>query len=90
MRLIDADTVKAVFEEKSSVAVCGVELCKAIISRIEEAPAVDAVPVRHGHWIQASEDFRNQVFWWNCSECGFSVSSKYSYCPDCGARMDEE
>lgn len=45
MRLIDADAVKAVFEEKSSEAVCGVELCKAIINRIDEAPTVDAVPV---------------------------------------------
>ena len=44
-RLIDADALKAVFEEKSSEAVCGVELCKAIISRIDEAPTVDAVPV---------------------------------------------
>ena len=45
MRLIDADALKAVFEEKSSEAVCGAELCKAIISRINEAPTVDAVPV---------------------------------------------
>lgn len=45
MRLIDADALKAVFEEKSSEAVCGVELCKAIISRIDEAPTVDAVQV---------------------------------------------
>lgn len=45
MRLIDADALKVVFEEKSSEAVCGVELCKAIIRRINEAPTVDAVPV---------------------------------------------
>ena len=44
-RLIDADAVKAVFEEKSSIAVCGVELCKAIINRIDEAQTIDAVPV---------------------------------------------
>ena len=44
MRLIDADALKVVFEEKSSEAVCGVKLCKAIISRIDEAPTVDAVP----------------------------------------------
>lgn len=45
MRLIDADTLKAAFEEKSSEAVCGEGLCKAIIFRINEAPTVDAVPV---------------------------------------------
>ena len=45
MRLIDADALKAAFEEKSSEAVCGVELCKAIIFRINKEPTVDAVPV---------------------------------------------
>lgn len=49
MRLINADTVKAVFEEKSSVAVCGVELCKAIIRRIDEVPTAEAIPVE---WIK--------------------------------------
>ena len=48
-RLIDADTLKAVFEEKSSVAVCGAKLCKAIISRIDDAPTVDAIPIE---WIK--------------------------------------
>lgn len=60
---------------------------KVIRKTVDE---IKADPVRHGHWIQADEDFRHQVFWWNCSECGFSVSSKYNYCPDCGARMDEK
>lgn len=45
MRLIDADEFKSVFIEKSTEAVCGVELCKAIISRIDDAPIIDAVPV---------------------------------------------
>lgn len=45
MRLIDADALRIVFTEKSSEAVCGAEMCKAIISRINEAPTVDAVPV---------------------------------------------
>ena len=49
MRLIDADALKSVFTEKSTEAVCGAELCKAIISRIDDAPTVDAVPVE---WIE--------------------------------------
>lgn len=89
-RLIDADALKVVFEEKSSERVCGVELCKAIISRIDEMPTVDAVPVRHGKWID-----RNGAivapFWerYECSECGV-MSGNNKYCPNCGARMDEE
>ena len=49
VRLIDADALKSVFTEKSTEAVCGAELCKAIISRIDDAPTVDAVPVE---WIE--------------------------------------
>lgn len=45
MRLIDADALRIVFTEKGSERVCGDKLCKAIISRIDEMPTVDAVPV---------------------------------------------
>ena len=45
MRLIDADALKEVFKEKGSEAVCGVELCKAIISQIDNQPTVETIPV---------------------------------------------
>ena len=90
-RLIDADALKAVFEEKSSEAVCGAELCKAIISRINEAPTVDAVPVRHGHWIFNPKDAIEMMFTLpKCSECGAESADGGNYCPNCGARMDED
>ena len=40
-----------------------------------------AEPVHHGKWMGTV-----------CSECGASVSFYYDcdYCPQCGARMDEE
>lgn len=49
MRSIDADGLKKVFKEKSTEAVCGAELCKAIISQIDNQPTVDAIPVE---WIK--------------------------------------
>lgn len=57
---------------------------------IEDAPAVDAEPVRHGRW-EYGEDVDIQ-----CSECGRDAMSdwmKYTqvyspYCPWCGAKMD--
>lgn len=49
MRPIDADALKSVFTEKSTEAVCGAELCKAIISRICDAPTVEAIPIE---WIK--------------------------------------
>lgn len=49
-------------------------------SAIEDAPTVDAEPVRHGHW----EEFHCSV----CGEMGWDNEDKY--CPNCGAKMDGE
>jgi hypothetical protein len=47
---------------------------------------VDAVPVRHGKWKEyPTGDGLNQ-----CSECGVLRFGESNYCPNCGARMDEE
>lgn len=64
MRPIDADGLKEVFKEKSTEAVCGVELCKAIISQIDNQPTVYAIPIEwikkyaeeHRAYIRAFED----------------------------------
>lgn len=98
MRLIDADALKAVFDEKSSVAVCGVELCKAIISRIDEAPAIDAAPVKHGRWLPKHHYIAGYEFVSGhiCSECGNDALNAEGddflteFCPSCGARMVED
>lgn len=99
MRLIDADALRIVFTEKSSERVCGVELCKAIIFRIDEMPTVDAVPVRHGKWLYGESESGHDGYY--CSQCGKHVRwiygeedinfiRSYKYCPNCGARMDAE
>ena len=43
----------------------------------------DVAPVRHGRWEEYGKT------WW-CSECGFETGLRWDYCPDCGARMDED
>jgi hypothetical protein len=63
-------------------------------------PSADVAPVRHGRWIEYSEnkDGTHNIF---CSVCdGFLKSkghanscytrNKYRYCHNCGARMDKE
>ena len=52
--------------------------------RLDEIPAADAEPIRHGEWI-LKEDGKA-----HCSICDTSGMSKiWNYCPNCGARMDE-
>ena len=57
---------------------------------IEDAPAADVVPVKHGRWEQ--KDMFARYHWMHtCSVCGNPVYDKtklYNYCPYCGARMD--
>lgn len=61
----------------------------AVNHMLNDAPAVDAEPVRHGRWEVGKSDFG-----WaediDCSECGsmYSFFKKPNYCPNCGARMD--
>lgn len=55
---------------------------------IYEAPKVEAEPVRCGRWIFGNT---NTSSWMKCSECLKSQSGQtatFSYCPNCGARMD--
>lgn len=54
---------------------------------IEELPS--AQPVRHGKWIFGSTLGHS---WMKCSECCVSQDGQtlcFSYCPNCGTRMDE-
>ena len=60
-----------------------------IINHIEKMSAVDAVEVAHGRWI-----FGHTIghAWMKCSECLKSQMPNgcFTYCPNCGARMDLE
>lgn len=81
---------------------CGVPVLVVRAEDIENSPAVDAEPVRHGKWSKR----RKIGDVWCCSECGFGqlVSASFMYkegcightdnrtrfCPNCGTRMDAE
>lgn len=71
------------------------------LKMIEEAPAADVEPVRHGRWIQSTEECGwSELECAECSECGEDYvldewgyedfSKLMNYCPNCGAKMDAE
>lgn len=48
---------------------------------LADTPSADVVEVKHGYWKGIGR----------CSICeAFSLSSGTDYCPNCGAKMDEE
>lgn len=58
---------------------------------IRQAPAVDAVPVVHGRWIDEYPYVRCSVCnaeWLNCRTD--NEPKLFYYCPNCGAKMDLE
>ena len=74
-RLIDAN---ALIKEANADGAYGYVDAK----QIADAPTVDAVEVVHGRWIGVDYD--------KCSVCGGLELGRTNYCPNCGARMDED
>ena len=85
-RLIDADALVKDFN------ICFGGVSHAVIAKnlIDNAPTIDAEPVRHGRW-QKTVDC-----WMECSACGDEWNGNvvpiedFHCCPNCGCKMDLE
>ncbi|MEE3311880.1 MAG: hypothetical protein VZR30_04535 [Acutalibacteraceae bacterium] len=65
-----------------------------MVKVVKGIPSLDVAPVVHAHWIADSRDCE-----YTCSHCGdvwrgdFDLDpydDHFYYCPNCGAKMDEE
>ena len=57
---------------------------------VDEIPAADVAPVRHGYWVKEKRDV---LIHWHCSackECFYLDEPNAEYCPHCGAKMGEK
>lgn len=58
-----------------------------MVSFPEYTPPADVAPVRHGRWDKGHE----MMTCTNCCEqFDLYFKNDFNYCPNCGARMDEE
>ena len=61
---------------------------------IEATTVTDVAPVIHARWELCYEDYRQQIAGDKCSACGFEhygcSISHYHYCPNYGAKMEED
>lgn len=96
MRLIDADTLSNAMYRKSFETDDGRQRWdgdlwiryKVFEEARDEAPTIDAVPVRHGKWERNSARIAG---WVKCSECGNMepLLCTTRFCGNCGALMEE-
>lgn len=67
---------------------CSNEYCDRQSCPIWKAPAADVAPVVHGRWnVIEGRRLDNTI----CSNCGRRFQAyyeAYSFCPNCGAKMD--
>lgn len=96
-RLIDADKFGMYLADvQLANRGCRADVCELlddVMYALDEAPTIDAVGVVHGWWEKANN--RPKSYIRVCSVCGKEAyfcgnGCSYKYCPNCGAKMDEE
>ena len=69
-----------------------------MVQAVTGTPVQDVAPVVHAHWIELYDPISYVSIGYeyvpkiiiNCSNCNNEVEVKTPYCPNCGAKMDEE
>ena len=90
MRLIDADAMMrdigetVIFSVRPDRPSAELRGARKVVDRIEAAPTVDAVEVKHGRWIR----YKENCLYNRCSRCLYEHCREPNYCPNCGAKMD--
>lgn len=89
MRLIDADALKDAIKTYIQNSAFWTPVYKLLAKVIDDAPTIEAEPVRHGEWAHLGGDE------WCCTVCGEVIHTEGSwekptkkYCNECGAKMD--
>lgn len=67
-------------------------LAAKVLREVSDTPAADVAPVVHGRWEYIPQTL-NTLSQLKCPFCGWwsldpSIDGAYSYCPNCGAKMD--
>lgn len=93
-RYIDADELKNAFTNWREIVnnpydfFPSVEECKAVI---DAQPTAEVVEIKRGRWIAYGLEDGFAIERHICSECDYDIGViPTNYCPNCGAKMDED
>ena len=85
----EAKEAQSAFEELGGESGIIAEAFEDLAKELEDFPATDVAPVRHGEWLLRHEGHGH---YWECSVCHTNpciyVTKDTKFCPNCGARMD--
>ena len=60
------------------------------VTRVENFPAADVAPVRHGEWEIVVGSNGKEYMVCTCCRVSQDLTGVFTYCPNCGAKMDLE
>lgn len=99
-RYANADELLAMFtfDDDSKLNERGHVSLPVIRENIKDCIVPDVERVRHGHWKKIRDayypdDYYCVYYDYQCSKCGYVQNNRGGlpkYCPDCGAKMDED
>lgn len=97
MRLIDADELRNRYEIIADPnglfnreLTSWIEAAKIFAYMVNDAPTIDAAPVRRGEWVTDDDDNDDWAEPY-CNKCGcFAPRGPAHFCPNCGAKMGKE
>ena len=89
MALIDKEAIKKFIADGLNSGEFGHDAVQ-ILAEVEYMPTVDAEPVRHAKVVTVTD--RYYTMHQECSYCGGELGWKEYpiYCPNCGAKLDDE
>ena len=62
--------------------------CEKFEAAILKIPAADVAPVRHGEWEIVVGSNGNEYMVCTCCRVSQDLTGVFTYCPNCGAKMD--
>ena len=91
---VDFALIRKAYDELMKEATHDLPTATQLMKKLVSIPVADVAPVVHAHRIDPLPEHRfteeNNTIIGRCSNCKSSLIDWTLYCPNCGAKMDEE